>query len=73
MIAGARNNGAQIDEDGLLYFTNARFRMRGDKPFLSGKGGNFGGEPLFPRNPLPFTGTRLFFYCMSIGTVSSAW
>lgn len=58
-VAGARNNGAQIDEDGKLYFTNARFAMRGDKPFLSGRGGNFGGDPLFQRNSTPFTGAYM--------------
>jgi hypothetical protein len=59
VIAGARNNGAQIDEDGKLYFTNARFRMAGDKPFLAGLGGNFGGEPIDPRNAAPFLGAYM--------------
>lgn len=59
VVAGARNNGAQIDEDGKLYFTNARFRMIGDKPFLSGRGGNFGGEPISQRNVTPFTGAYM--------------
>jgi hypothetical protein len=59
VIAGARNNGVQIDEDGKLYFTNARFRMTDGKPFLFQRGGNFGGEPFIPNNRTPFFGAYM--------------
>jgi hypothetical protein len=49
--------GVQMDEDGFVYFTNARRRYVGDKPFLWERGGNFGGPPYIPQNRTPFTGT----------------
>ena len=58
VVPGSRGNGVQIDEEGDLYFTNARYRLNDDdKPFLLGCGGNYGGPSLDKRNPTPFTGT----------------
>jgi hypothetical protein len=54
VIAGEWNNGVQLDEDGCVYFTNVRPAMKGDKPFLWNKGGNFGGEPIDHHNRQPF-------------------
>ncbi len=59
VIVGPRVNGVQIDEDGFVYFTTARRRYLGDKPFLWERGGNFGGPPYIPQNRTPFTGTYL--------------
>lgn len=59
VIAGPRINGVQIDEEGFVYFTNARRRYIQGKPFLYGRGGNFGGPPYIPHNLTPFTGTYM--------------
>jgi hypothetical protein len=48
--------GAQIDEDGFIYFTTRRTRAVAGKPFLAGRGGNFG-APVARGNSDPFTGT----------------
>jgi len=50
--------GLQIDEDGYLYFANDGARLIDGKPFLSGKGGNYGsGEPIEKVNRSPITYT----------------
>jgi hypothetical protein len=54
VVAGMWNNGLGLDEDGYVYFTHVRFAMKGDKPFLHNKGGNFGGKPLNHTNVQPF-------------------
>jgi sugar lactone lactonase YvrE len=59
VVAGSRNNGIQIDEDGKLYFTASQFRLVNGKPFMFQRGGNYGGEPLHPRNRTPFFGTYI--------------
>jgi hypothetical protein len=59
VVVGPRVTGAQIDEDRFVYFTNARRRYIGDKPFLWQLGGNFGGPPYIPHNRTPFTGTYI--------------
>jgi len=59
VVAGSRNNGVQIDENGKLYFTASQFRMVGGKPFMFQRGGNFGGEPIARRNVTPFFGTYI--------------
>jgi hypothetical protein len=58
---GALINGAQIDEDGGIYFVSARprtFDPSGKTYFLSGKGGTFG-APGDKGNRSPFTGTLI--------------
>ncbi len=59
VVAGARNNGVQIDEDGRLYFTASQLRLVNGKPFLFERGGTFGGEPIDRRNRSPFFGTYI--------------
>jgi len=56
VLAGHRVNGVQIDEDGDLYFSNARFRMVAGKPFLIGRAGRYG-DP--KHKETPFTGVFL--------------
>ena len=58
-VGGYRTNGVNVDEDGFLYFTNGRLRYVGGKPFLRGRGGNFGGPPYLAWNRSPFTGTHI--------------
>ncbi len=57
IVGGFRTNGVQLDEDGYLYFANGRLRYAAGKPFLQGRGGNFGGKPYLRWNRSPFTGT----------------
>ncbi|MFO7899277.1 MAG: hypothetical protein R6V58_09470 [Planctomycetota bacterium] len=59
VVGSYRSNGVQIDEDGLLYFTNGRLPYIAGKPFLRDRGGNFGGKPYVAGNRSPFTGTYI--------------
>ncbi len=56
--AGDLINGTQIDEDGAIYFVNARPRLFDGKPFLGGQGGTIG-KPEAKGNRYPFTGTLI--------------
>jgi len=56
--AGDLINGTQIDEDGAIYFVNARPRLFDGKPFLGGQGGTVG-KPDEKGNRYPFTGTLI--------------
>jgi hypothetical protein len=57
VIAGGTMAGVHMDEDGDLYFSVLRVKMVNGKPFLQGRGGNFGtDEPIDRRNRNPFTG-----------------
>jgi len=59
VTAGDLINGVQIDEDGDLYFINARLRVIDTKgtPFLAGRAGRFGMDERSKSNPL--TGTLI--------------
>jgi hypothetical protein len=57
-IIGMHIAGAQIDEEGQLYFVTARPKLIGDKPFLTGRTGTFGAGPGKPE-AAPFTGTLI--------------
>ncbi len=64
VTAGELINGTQIDEDGGIYFVNARIRRFGDKAFLQGKGGILGHSKTDFRmsnhpNYNPFSGTLI--------------
>ncbi len=57
VIAGGTMAGVHMDEDGDLYFTVLRNKMVNGKPFLAGRGGNFGtDEPIDKHNRNPFVG-----------------
>jgi hypothetical protein len=57
-VIGMHIAGAQIDEDGLLYFVTARPREVAGRPFLSGRAGVFGAGPGKP-DAAPFTGSMV--------------
>ena len=58
VIAPFLLNGVQLDEDGRLYFAQCATKVVNGKPFLQGRGGNFGCEkPLVAANRNPLTGT----------------
>ena len=60
VVAGKTMAGAQIDEDGAVYFVSLRSKMIDGKPFLYERGGTVGsGEMITRYNKSPFTGTLM--------------
>ncbi len=59
IVGNYRSHGVNIDEDGMLYFTNGRLRYTSGTPFLRNRGGNFGGKLYLKWNASPFTGTHI--------------
>ncbi|MBA4389187.1 MAG: hypothetical protein C0404_14535 [Verrucomicrobia bacterium] len=55
-VIGMHIAGVQTDEDGKIYFVTARPKYVGDKAFLAGRTGTFGGSSWGPEKA-PFTGT----------------
>ncbi|MFC1671700.1 hypothetical protein ACFL01_01060 [Planctomycetota bacterium] len=59
VLAGDLINGTQLDEDGSVYFINARTRLYGKNPFLWGQSGTFGAPEDEDQRNMAFTGTLI--------------
>ncbi len=76
VIAGQRINGVQMDEDGKLYFSNARLRMRNGKPFLEERAVRQGTDERitpFTGTYMKTTGTKVRFLCRDAAIPMNPW